>query len=30
LPKRVRELIGYNIHQAFMGYVDGMHPEKSL
>ena len=30
LPKRVRELIGYNIHEAFMGYVDGMHPEKSL
>ena len=30
LPRRVRELIGYNIHQAFMGYVDGMHPEKSL
>jgi len=30
LPKRVRELIGYNIHEAFMGYVDGMHPEKTL
>ncbi len=30
LPKRVRELIGYNIHGAFMGYVDGAHPEKTL
>lgn len=30
LPKRVRELIGYSIHEAFMGYVDGVHPEKSL
>lgn len=30
LPKRVRELIGYNIHDFFMGYVDGVHPDKSL
>lgn len=30
LPKRVRELIGYSIHEAFMGYVDGMHPQKVL
>ncbi len=30
LPKRVRELLGYNIHGAFMGYVDGMHPDKVL
>ena len=30
LPKRVRELLGYNIHDFFMGYVDGMHPEKTL
>lgn len=30
LPKRVRELIGYNIHAAFMGYVDGMHPDRTL
>ena len=30
LPKRVRELLGYNIHAAFMGYVDGMHPDRVL
>ena len=30
LPRRTRELIGYNIHAAFMGYVDGVHPERSL
>lgn len=30
LPKRARELIGYSIHSPFMGYVDGMHPEKTL
>ncbi|MEM7730483.1 MAG: phytanoyl-CoA dioxygenase family protein [Pseudomonadota bacterium] len=30
LPKRVRELLGYNIHGAFMGYVDGMHPDRVL
>lgn len=30
LPRRVRELIGYNIHDFFMGYVDGTHPEKVL
>jgi len=30
LPKRTRELIGYNIHAAFMGYVDGMHPDRVL
>ena len=30
LPDRVRELIGYNIHAAFMGYVDGMHPDRVL
>ena len=30
LPKRVRELVGYSIHGAFMGYVDGAHPEKTL
>lgn len=30
LPKRVRELVGYSIHAAFMGYVDGLHPEKLL
>lgn len=30
LSRRVRELIGYNIHDFFMGYVDGVHPEKTL
>ncbi|NNE57055.1 MAG: phytanoyl-CoA dioxygenase family protein [Hellea sp.] len=30
LSKRVRELVGYSIHDFFMGYVDGVHPDKSL
>ena len=30
LPRRVRQLLGYNIHGAFMGYVDGAHPERRL
>jgi ectoine hydroxylase-related dioxygenase (phytanoyl-CoA dioxygenase family) len=30
LPERARELIGYSIHLAFMGYVDGMHPKRLL
>ena len=30
LPQRARELIGYSIHPPFMGYVDGVHPEKLL
>lgn len=30
LPQRARELIGYSIHSPFMGYVDGMHPDKTL
>ncbi len=30
LPDRVQELIGYNIHGAFMGYVDGVHPKRFL
>ena len=30
LPQRARELIGYSIHPPFMGYVDGMHPQKAL
>jgi hypothetical protein len=29
-PKRVQELLGYNIHPPFMGYVDGMHPGRIL
>ncbi len=27
LPTRVRELMGYSTHAAFMGYVDGVHPD---
>ena len=30
LPERAQELIGYSIHPPFMGYVDGMHPKRSL
>jgi ectoine hydroxylase-related dioxygenase (phytanoyl-CoA dioxygenase family) len=30
LPERARELIGYSIHPPFMGYVDGVHPKRSL
>lgn len=30
LPQRARELIGYSIHPPFMGYVDGVHPQKLL
>ena len=30
LPKRTRQLIGYNIHASFMGYVDGVHPDEVL
>lgn len=30
LPVRAQELLGYSIHGAFMGYVDGVHPRKSL
>ena len=30
LPRRTRELIGYNIHDIFMGYVDGVHPDRAL
>lgn len=30
LPERVRELLGYSIHPPFMGYVDGLHPKRTL
>ncbi|NND81773.1 MAG: phytanoyl-CoA dioxygenase family protein [Gammaproteobacteria bacterium] len=30
LPVRVQELLGYNVHPPFMGYVDGMHPNRIL
>jgi ectoine hydroxylase-related dioxygenase (phytanoyl-CoA dioxygenase family) len=29
-PKRVRQLLGYELHPPFMGHVAGRHPEKSL
>ena len=30
LPERLQELLGYNIHPPFLGYVDGRHPRKLL
>lgn len=30
LPERLQELLGYNIHPPFVGYVDGRHPRKVL
>jgi len=30
LPKRLRELLGYNIYPPFVGYVDGRHPDRAL
>ena len=30
LPKRLQELLGYNIHPPFLGYVDGHHPRRVL
>ena len=30
LPPRLQELLGYNIHPPFIGYVDGRHPQKLL
>lgn len=30
LPERARELLGYSIHPPFMGYVDGLHPRRTL
>jgi ectoine hydroxylase-related dioxygenase (phytanoyl-CoA dioxygenase family) len=30
LPKRMQELLGYNIYPPFIGYVDGRHPAKLL
>jgi ectoine hydroxylase-related dioxygenase (phytanoyl-CoA dioxygenase family) len=30
LPVRLQELLGYNIHPPFIGYVDGRHPRKLL
>lgn len=30
LPKRAQELLGYSIHEPFMGYVDGVHPRRTI
>ncbi len=30
LPGRLQELLGYNIHPPFLGYVDGRHPKTVL
>ncbi len=30
LPVRLQELLGYNIHPPFIGYVDGRHPRRLL
>ena len=30
LPVRLQELLGYNVHPPFIGYVDGRHPRKLL
>eukprot|EP00041_Stephanoeca_diplocostata_P017695 m.362767 g.362767 ORF g.362767 m.362767 type:complete len:307 (+) comp20788_c0_seq2:98-1018(+) len=30
LPRRLQELLGYNVAPPFIGYVDGRHPLKSL
>jgi ectoine hydroxylase-related dioxygenase (phytanoyl-CoA dioxygenase family) len=30
LPERLQELLGYNIHPPFIGYVDGRHPLRAL
>ncbi|MDQ3107944.1 MAG: phytanoyl-CoA dioxygenase family protein [Actinomycetota bacterium] len=30
LSPRLQELLGYNIHPPFLGYVDGRHPRRSL
>ncbi len=29
-PEQVRRLLGYSIYSAFMGYVDGMHPARTI
>jgi ectoine hydroxylase-related dioxygenase (phytanoyl-CoA dioxygenase family) len=30
LPPRLQELLGYNVHPPFIGYVDGRHPQRLL
>jgi ectoine hydroxylase-related dioxygenase (phytanoyl-CoA dioxygenase family) len=29
-PERIQELLGYNVHPPFIGYVDGRHPKRTL
>lgn len=29
-PRRLQELLGYNVYPPFIGYVDGRHPAKTL
>lgn len=30
LPRRLQELLGYNVYPPFLGYVDGVHPTRFL
>ena len=30
LPERLQELLGWNVHPPFLGYVDGRHPRRFL
>ena len=30
LEPRLQELLGYDVHPPFIGYVDGLHPRKLL
>lgn len=30
LPRRLQELLGYNVVPPFVGYVDGRHPRRLL
>ena len=30
LDPKLQELLGYNIHPPFLGYVDGRHPRRTL
>jgi ectoine hydroxylase-related dioxygenase (phytanoyl-CoA dioxygenase family) len=30
LPQRLQELLGYNIYPPFVGYVNGLHPRRTL
>jgi ectoine hydroxylase-related dioxygenase (phytanoyl-CoA dioxygenase family) len=30
LPPRLQEMLGYNVHPPFIGYVDGRHPRRVL